>query len=92
MNTSPVADYIQSTPIYRRYAKGITATVAAAINAVWLLTVLPFELVPERAAITAAILVQVLGGVIGVVSVPNSPTARQAREIDEYIGRHRKAD
>ncbi|MFI7527468.1 hypothetical protein [Nocardia salmonicida] len=87
----PLAELVQSNPLYRRYAKAIVGGGAAAINAVWLLIALPYDLVPDKAAITAAIIVQVLGGVIGVAAVPNSPTARQAAEIEAYIGRHRKA-
>lgn len=88
----PLAEMVQTSPIYRRYAKAIMGGGAAVVNAVWLLLALPYDIVPDSTAITIALVVQVLGGVIGVASVPNSITARQAAEIDAYIGRHRKAD
>lgn len=88
----PLAELVQSSPIYRRYAKAIMGGGAAAVNVVWLLLALPFDIVSDSTAVTIALVVQVLGGVIGVASVPNSLTARQAAEIDAYIGRHRKAD
>ncbi|MBJ8342767.1 hypothetical protein JGU71_28145 [Antrihabitans sp. YC3-6] len=90
-DNSALAEYVQSTSIYKRYAKGIAAAVAALINLVWLLTVLPAGLVPTNVAIGLALAVQVIGGVLGVVALPNSPTIRQAEEIEAYVGRHRRS-
>ncbi|MFE7747409.1 hypothetical protein, partial [Nocardia sp. NPDC057455] len=83
---SPLAEYLQSTPLYRRYAKGIAAAVSALINLAWLLTVLPSGLVSPGVAVAVALAVQFLGGVLGVVSVPNSPTTAQLEQIEDYVG------
>lgn len=91
-NNTAVAEWVQSLPLYKKYAKGIAALVGGLINLAWLLTVLPAQLVPTGWAFGVAVAVQFLVGVIGVVAVPNSPTAKQAQELDEYVGRHRKAD
>jgi hypothetical protein len=86
-----LAEWVQSTSIYKRYAKGITAAVAALINMAWLLTVLPANLVPTNVAVIVALAVQFIGGVVGVAAIPNSPTISQAQAIEDYVGRHRRA-
>lgn len=89
-DNTALADWLQSTPFYKRYAKGIAAGVAALANLVWLVTVLPAGLVPTNVAVGVALGFQVVVGVVGVVAVPNSPTTGQVRAIEDYVGRHRR--
>lgn len=88
---SPLADYVQATPLYRTHAKAITAAVSALVNVAWLAVSLPAGLVPTNVAVIVAVAVQFVGGVVGVAAVPNSPTANQMRDIEERVGRHRRA-
>lgn len=95
MTTPPntaLAEYVQSTPIYKRYAKAIAAFVAGLANLAWLLTVLPASLVPTNVAIAVALAVQFIVGIIGVVAVPNSPTAKQLQQVEDYVGKHRRPE
>ncbi|MEW1933127.1 hypothetical protein AB0362_13140 [Rhodococcus sp. NPDC079359] len=91
-SNSAVAEWIQTLPVYKKYAKGIAALVGGLINLAWLLTVLPAQLVPTGWAFGVAVAVQFVVGVVGVIAVPNSATAKQAHDLEEYIGRHRKGD
>lgn len=87
---SPIGDYLAGLPIYRRYAKGITAAAAAAINLAWLATMLPSGAVPTGVAVGVGIAIQVIGGVGAVVAIPNATTAAQLAQIERYTrGRHR---
>lgn len=87
-----LADYLHAKPWYQRYAKGIAAAVAGLVNLAWLLSVLPSNVVPTGVAVAVALGVQFIVGIIGVVAVPNSPTAKQLQQVEDYVGRHRKPE
>lgn len=87
--SSPLAWYVQSRPIYQRYAKGIAAAAAALVNIVWLLSVLPRDNFSPTAAAAVAVAVQLLGGVVAVIAVPNSITMQQLRALPKPGAQHR---
>ena len=75
-------------PWYRRSANTVTALVTLGVNVLWVLASVGVDVDPAVIGGVAAA-IQVLG-VVGIRLTPNGVTERQIRDIEQYVGRHRR--
>ena len=80
--------YVQNIPFVKQNRKTIANVVGLFANALVLLVGLPISGTAQAVVVVS---IQVLAAVAAWL-VPNAITAQQAQELDEYVGRHRKAD
>lgn len=80
--------YVQEIPFIKQNRKTIANVVGLLANALVLLIGLPISGTGQAVIVVS---IQVLAAVTAWL-VPNAITAQQAQELDEYVGRHRKAD
>ena len=80
--------YVQEIPFVKQNRKTIANVVGLLANALILVIGLPISGTAQAVVVVA---VQVLAAFTAWL-VPNAITAQQAQELDEYVGRHRRAD
>lgn len=80
--------YVQNIPFVKQNRKTIANVVGLIANALVLLVGLPISGTAQAIVVVS---IQVLAAVAAWL-VPNAITIQQAQELDEYVGRHRKAD
>lgn len=79
---------LEGQPLYRKYAKTVTSVVGLLVNVVWLMTSAGIE-VPQNITVGVAALIAILT-TLGVYQVPNAVTEQQVKELESYVGRHRR--
>lgn len=80
--------YVQNIPFVKQNRKTIANIVGLLANVLVLLVGLPIS---GTAQAVVVVVIQVLAAAAAWL-VPNAITAQQAQELDEYVGRHRRAD
>jgi hypothetical protein len=79
--------YVQNIPFVKQNRKTIANVVGLLANLLVLLVGLPISGTMQAVVVVS---IQVLAAVAAWL-VPNAITPQQAQELDEYVGRHRKA-
>lgn len=88
--TAPLREMLQDQPFVKRYANTVTTGIGVAVGAVWLAMSAGFE-VSETVENWVLVLVG-LGTLLGVKMTPNGVTEKQIQEVEQRVGRHRRAD
>lgn len=83
-------DALANQPWYRRYANTVTTLVGLGVNVLWILLSVGVNIDPS-VIVGVAAAIQALG-VVGVRVTPNGITERQVAELEQYAGKHRKAE
>lgn len=80
--------YVQNIPFVKQNRKTIANVVGLLANGLVLLIGLPISGTAQAIVVVS---IQVLAAVAAWL-VPNAITAQQAKELDDYVGKHRKAE
>lgn len=80
---------LQQQPLVKRYANTATTAVGLVVAVLWTLISAGVD-VSENVMAGGLVLVS-LGTMIGVRFTPNGVTDKQVRELEEHVGRHRRA-
>lgn len=80
--------YVQEIPFVKQNRKTIANVVGLLANALVLVIGLPISGTMQAVVVVS---IQVLAAVAAWL-VPNAITAQQAKELDEYVGKHRAED
>ncbi len=80
--------YVQNIPFVKQNRKTIANVVGLLANALVLVIGLPISGTMQAVVVVS---IQVLAAVAAWL-VPNAITAQQAKELDDYVGKHRAED
>ena len=81
-------DKLKSQPWYKTYVNTTIVVITLAVNVVWLLVSVGVDVDPTViGAVTGAIQA---AGALGVKLAPNGVTPRQIKELETYVGKHRR--
>lgn len=88
--TAPLREILQEQPFVKRYANTVTTGIGVIVGGIWVAMSAGFEVSDTVENLMLGLIG--LGTLIGVKLTPNGVTEKQIQEVEERVGRHRRAE